>query len=163
MTYRKKMDTRTWLNDREYDLLALPGVLHWDLFAYTDLSGAYWFSVEARQSGQRLIARSLFRLDPATGQLEARTMAPQLTPVVWDRRTHDVFRRVHRALLLICEALPGYSRVSKHCHYVPVPDCDPWPRGVVNTYKYTTRPDDPRKLPRSQRAPVVGAPLPDLL
>lgn len=193
MTYRKRMDVRTWLDGREYDLLSSSTVLHYDLFAYKDIAGHLWFAIEVRAGGVGKLAQSLFRFDPATGQLETRHATPALEPVTWGRATNHVFRRVHGALLALCGAVPGYNRRSVHCHYVPVPDCDPWPRGTVNTFHYGGRvggtgqgkPQRVRRQPRDctnpphpdaangfdftnvptieELAATLGKPLPDLL
>lgn len=163
MTYRAALPTRTWLDNTAYDLLVSPTVLHYDLFAYADIAGAMWFSIEARAGGVKLLARTLIHLCAARDRLEERTMAPQLRPVKWSRANAHVFRRVHRTLLAQCAALPGYNRLSVHCHYVPVLDCDPWPRGTVNTFHYGGRvggigQGKPRRIQRTPRDV-----LPDLL
>lgn len=166
MTYRKAMHVRTWLSGTEYDLLASNTALHWDLFAFTDMADCPWFVMEAREGGQRRVAGSVYRYDKATGTLEERTMTPTLEPLMWTRDTHGLFRRVHRALLAACIMLPGYNRKSVHCHYVPVPDCDPWPRGTVNTWRYEMKDGGAGRQRSRQFGAAWGSerpPLPDLL
>ena len=170
MTYRTALSTRFWLGDREYDLLTSDTILHYDLFAYVDSTGAHWFLIEARQGGKVLVATELYRLDESDGRLEARHAVPQWLPVVWNKATHKVFRWVHRALLSRCVMLPGYNRKSVHCHYVYVPDCDPWPRGTVNSFSYggvkggiaQGKPQRTRRQPRDVVPTPAGA-LPDWL
>lgn len=167
MTYRKALDVRTWLDNTEYDLLSRPEVLHYDLFAYRDIAGGYWFAVEVRAGGIGKLAQSLFRWNGVA--LEPVTATPALEPVTWGDAQH-VLRRVHGALLACCAALPGYKVISRHCHYLRALDCDPWPRGTVNTFSYAGRvggkPGAARERTRRARQAVpgdVGGVLPDVL
>lgn len=160
MTSRKALDVRTWLDNTQYDLMARDVVLHYDLFAYVDQLGEYWFAVEARAGGMGKLAQSLYRL--RGGALEPVTATPALTPVQWGRANHATFKAVHRALLGVRQALPGYTAITTHCHYVRPLDCDPWPRGTVNTYQYGGR-VGPGEAKRQRVRKADRAALPDLL
>lgn len=164
MTYRIEPAIRTWLTNIEYDLLCRDTVLHYDIMAYVDILGGYWFAVEARAGGVGAkLAQELYRW--AGEGLEAVHATPALTPVSWRADSHDIFTRAHGALLSRCQALPGYFKASRHCHYLKALDVDPWPRGTVNSFSYAKKVGGKegalRQRTRAQR--TGGLSLPDLL
>jgi|SRR6478609_1379605 len=166
MVHRIPFEARPWIDGATYDRLARPSTLHYDLYALSD-GFAYYFRVEARQGGHALQGRSVYAYDAATETLTEVREPEGATQVAWTRRNRHVFQAVHKRLLGVCRMLSGYVRVSVLCHYVNVPDQNPWPRNMVNTYRYTIKPDDPRFGPRKGDAKRGGRPkvsrLPDLL
>lgn len=149
MAHRKTLPLRPWIKNTAYDLLSSNNVLHYDIKAYVDIRGGYWFRILASQGGTRKQGDSVYEYNHAFGLLYERDpfefSKMTLAEVKWTKPRNGAFRQMHKFLLGMCIALPGYNRASVLCHYVNVPDQDPWPRTMQNGYKYTVRPDDPRR------------------
>lgn len=170
MTTRQVLVARPWLDGTEHDKEARPSCLHYDLYAYRDAAGAYWFCLEARQGGKALLGRTVWRRgsDGLLYPMSASGVA--LHPVTWRGDHAPVLADVHARLLGQCVALPGFARVSVYAHYVQTPDADPWPVGMLNAYRYGTgaarkvATGNPRGRPRRDRVQSAPAsPLPDIL
>jgi hypothetical protein len=164
MAKRTPLARRTWLNNSEYDRLTNSSVLHYDIAAYLDIAKNYWFIIEARAGGKELMARSVYEYNQLENALKPRSVVPELTETSWTRYNAHIFNNVHKALLSQRVALPGFTCATTRCHYVTPLDGDPWPRNMVNTYRYTMREDDPRRKNAVKRTPrKASVALPDWL
>ena len=137
--------TKSFLNHRPWldvcgvwgDRVRSDTVLHADLYAWHEQT----FGVVLSAGGSRALYADTWRIE-----------RDQLTPCTldgvdvrfvthWTRDNHDLFRRVHPALLNRArDAFNklsgfGFNKLSLHCHYIAVTDGTPWPRGWLNEYR----------------------------
>jgi hypothetical protein len=148
---------RPWLKSPTYvRMMQSDVILHYDAYAYRDAGNYLWLRLEARQGGRVLCGSSVYVVTSLG--LEPREALPEaVIPAYWTRGTHATFRVVHPMVLGMVRNVPeSFARATVHFHYITCTDADPWPRNMVNTYRYTVRPDDPRT---KRRTP----PLPDIL
>lgn len=153
MTYRVLMKFRPWLTGAQYDKYAGKATAHFDLLAHTDAFGVYWFEVYVTQSGKTPLAYSAFSYVPEFGiWREVAGVPTGLRKANWTRRTKRIFERVHGRLLALCVTPPGYTARTVLAHYVSRPDVDPWPRGLMNTYRPYQRREGANKGGRPRKA-----------
>lgn len=143
-------------------------VLHIDLFAYLDSMDRRFFQIVLSEGGTRLLAQSQWLLT-ALGMQPQAAVPEHARPTYWTRDNNAIMSVAHTTLLRLAGdiCLPQYHHATTHCHYIVCLDVDPWPRGMVNTY----RAKGPRPKHESSRAnPNATVPfalpfqrLPDLL
>jgi len=140
MSTKSRIVMRPWLTKKYYDLLFRSTVLHIDIVAYRsdNFKGAF-FEVTARQAGETVLARDVYTLDGQAGLVLCPHAVELTQRIIWTRTTHPIFRVVHKALVrLAAVPVPGFVIVP-HFHYIGVPDCDPWPRGMANGFRYSRK------------------------
>lgn len=152
---RKPFVRRNWhMTSGYYDRLAPLRMIHADIDAWRTSDARLWFRVELRAGGKRLVAGAVYLA--TTGGLEPWAYLPEgAEPLQWSRANNVIFGPAHAGLVRAIYELAATrgQPVSIHCHYVPTPDRDAWPRGWTNDWT----PRGP--APASARADT----LPDLL
>lgn len=152
MTYRTPILARPWLDGAAYDKYTGERMVHYDLYAWHE-GGYYYLEIKASVSGKTPLAWSMYRYEPVFGVLAPVAWGSKpdaLRPVIWDRRTRDMFNRVHARLIGQCVTPHGYTNKTILAHYVARSDADPWPRGATNTYREPVyvkgKPGRPKKV-----------------
>lgn len=163
---------RPWIgvSTTVYALYSLESTIHADLYAY-EYQLFSWFMVEYSYGGKQApMAVDWFMYAPEYDvMLEGLPVGVRLEhmrALRWTRDNAATFNRVHRALVTRARAnalaVPDALNVTAHCHYIRVPDHDPWPRGFVN-YAHMPAPERARLTERPKRSYTRRAALPDWL
>jgi len=137
---------RPWLGRTEMELLCRDTVIHADIHAYSYADSELWFCITYSRGGTALIAKEYALYTPETllyGPPDPERAA-LLRACYWTRASAQAFNASHRALVTRAlaegESVDGGNVVSLHCHYIKVPDANPFPRDMVNSYRVAMSP-----------------------